>query len=209
MAVADTTMTIYGSGHLTGQTVRVVVCGVDAGNALVATDGSVAITFGQDPGAILSPSYLVAHPSEGTDHDVTFSVFDGSAVRSVTVPVLVGIQYTCKGQLIRPIAEAQLGAGTGAGLGKTRRASWGALLVRDLLALQIGTDLTNMDDMLITTDGGITPELAIAADAPYSGVLVSPLTDILGFDSALAWKTNKPVSVVIGGAGAFLDGATR
>lgn len=210
MSSPDTTMKIYGAGHLVGQTVQMVICGVYAGTAVVAADGSATFTFGSDPAGILTVAYLVANPSEGTDHDVTFQVWDGAALQTVTVSLLVGLAYTVQGQLVRPTAEAQLAAGPGAGLGKTRRAVWGSFLVRDLLALQVGTNLNGtMFDLLVTSDGMGTPELAIAADSPYSGVHVCTLEDALGFDSALAWQTNKPVPVIIGAASTFLEGSTR
>jgi hypothetical protein len=208
-AVADTTLTIYGVGHLTGKTVRIVICGVDCGTAVVAAGGSATFTYKSDAGGIVSPSYLEANPSEGTDHDVTFNVYDGSGTHAVTVPLLVGLDYTAKGQLIRPTVEQVMQAGPGAGLGKTRRAVWASLLVRDLLALKIGTDFTNMYQMSITTDGGITPELAIATDAPFTGVLVANLDDPVAFDSALAWQSSGSAGVVIGAAATFLDGASR
>jgi hypothetical protein len=202
-------MTVYGSGHLAGQLVQLSVCGVYCGLFTVAADGSVVFTFGADPGGIVTPSYLVAHLSEGTDHDVSFQVFDGTTVQTVVVPVLVGLAYTAQGQLIRPTAEASLGAGPGAGLGKTRRAVWGAFLVRDLLALQVGTNFSNMFDVTISTDGMGSLELLNAADAPYSGVITSPIDDIYGYDSALAWQSNKPYNLVIGAAELFLEGAAR
>lgn len=210
-ASADTTMTIWGSGHFaSGKTVHLSICGVDAGTATVQNDGSVVFTFGSDPGGIITPTYLVNNPSEGTDHDVTFSVIDSNGVtHTVTVPVLVGLTYTDKGQLIRPMAQAQLGAGPGPSIGNTRRAVWGSVLVRDCLALQMGTDLSNMYTVNLTTDGLGTPELAIAADAPFSGVLVHPLDDKAGLDSQLTWSNSKPYTTIIGGAAIFVEGAER
>lgn len=206
---ADTTLTIYGSGHLVGKTARLVLCGLDAGLYTVQTDGSVVFTYGGDPGGIITPSYLVANPSPGTDHDVSFTVFDGTANRNVTIPVLVGIDFTAKGQLIRPLTEQTMQAGPGAGLGKTRRAAWAAFLVRDLFAMKAGTNFSNMYSVSVTTDGGITPELVIAADAPYTGVQVHLLDDAESFDGQLAWQSVGPSPLVIGAAGAFIEGASR
>lgn len=207
--VPDTTMTIYGAGHLAGKTAQIVICGVDAGTALVAADGSVVFTYGSDPGGIITPAYVVAHPTEVTDHDVAFTIFDGSSYTVVTIPVLVGLTYTCKGQMMRPLGEKQLGAGQGEGLGKTRRVAWGALLTRDLLALQVGTSFTNLSNANLTTDGGLTKELAIAADAPYTGVFVSVIDDNATFDGQFAWQSSKPYNVVIGAAASFVEGADR
>lgn len=206
---ADTTMTIYGSGHLVGLSARLVICGIDAGKHIVQGDGSVVFTFGGDPGGIITPAYIIANPSLGTDHDVTFVVFDGTANHTVTIPVLVGLDYTAKGQLIRPLAEQVMQDGPGAGLGKSRRAVWASFLVRDLFAMEAGTDFANMYSVDVTTDGGLTPELAIAADAPYTGVQVHLLDDVVGFDGRVAWQSVGPSPLVIGAVGVFFEGGSR
>lgn len=206
---ADTTMTIYGSGHLVGKTARLVICGIDCGTFTVGTQGEVVFTFGTDPGGIITPAYLKAHLSPGTDHDVTFTLFDGTNNVSVTVPVLVGLDYTAQGQLLRPLAEQVMQAGPGAALGKTRRGVFGSVLVRDLFALKLGTSLTNLYPAQLTMDGGLTPELTLAADAPYTGVFLMELDDDIGFDSQLTWQSVGAAPVIIGGAAIYVEGESR
>lgn len=217
MSSPDTTLTIYGAGHLVGKTARLTIAGLDAGTYTVAADGSMTFTFGADPGGIITPAYLVsyttylnANPPAASDHDQTFSVYDGSALQTVTVPILIGLDYTAKGQLIRPLAEAALQAGPGIGLGKTRRGTWGAWIVRDLFAMKAGTGNPGfLYDVPVTTDGGVTPELAIAADAPYTGVQVFDVDDSISFDGQLYWQSSGPYALVIGAAALFVEGGSR
>lgn len=198
MATADTTLTIYGLGHLAGVTVAVALGGVYMGAPVVATDGSVVVTYGSDSSAKVTAAYLITNfgpgtTAEGSSQDQTFAVFDGTTLANVTVPVLVGLPYAAYGQLIRP-----LDGGDSPALGRMRRANHVAILTSEAHEdLTIGTDASNLQVVQLTTDSGLTRELALADDTPFSGVLFSPINDGPSLDTQVLWKSAYPYRLTV------------
>lgn len=193
MATADTTLQIWGLGHLVGVTVGVVVGGVYMGTETVAADGSVTVTYGSDTSGKVTTSYLITNfgpgtTPEGSNHDTTFLVDDGTQNVSVTVPVLVGLLYTATGQLIRPLDGGETPA-----LGRMRRANHAAILVQEAHEdFTVGTTTAGLATVPQSSDGLQTPELALADDVPFSGVIFTPLSDAPSFDTQFAWQSAKP-----------------
>lgn len=219
MAYADTTLIIWGAGHLAGQTVSVCVGGIDCGDFVVATDGSVSVPYGSDvgiypgdPGGRMTVAYLKALSGTygGSNHDVTFSVNDGSSNTSVTVPIVVGLKYTSQGQVVRPATAADIASQEGPALGKTRRGHSYALLVSQSVQISVGTSLTGtLYPAVYTLDGGASIELAQNATQPYTGVHFGTLPDAPGYDTMLCWQVNRPWSCTIMAASTFLESAER
>lgn len=204
---ADTTITFYGFWHLEGETVRITILGLDCGTAVVQADGSVTATLANNP--LLTPAYLLANSNalSGVEQNVTFSISTDAGLSSVTVPVVIGLDYTTKGQLLRPDVAADIHSPLGPGLGKTRRLHMFAALVQDAVAISFGTDFSSsLTAARFTTADGAT---ARAEDSPYSGVYWDTLKDGYSFEGQLAWQVNRPYPCTIASVSVFLDVAER
>jgi len=101
--MADTSITFYGFWHLVGETVRASIAGLDCGTAVVQTDGSVLIAYGSDTGGLMTAAYLYTNTNAltGVENNQTFTVISDTS-HSVTVPVVIGLDYTTQGQVLRP-----------------------------------------------------------------------------------------------------------
>lgn len=211
MAGADTTLTIYGLGHLVGATVGATVAGVYMGTYTVAANGSIDVLYGADQYAGMTVAYLVANfPTTGgtlagSDHDVVFDVWDGSAITSITAPILAGLLYTSYGQLVRPMLPEALYGGKGPTLGKMRRGHKYALMVEGAKQVSVGTSTSNLTAATMTTDGGLTTELALTVGQVFSGIMVQPLADGPSFDTQLMWRVSYPYSLTVSMAAVFQE----
>lgn len=205
---ADTSLTIYGMGHLVGASVGVLIAGVDMGDYTVAADGSVTVTYGSDASAKVTASYLASNftTALGTEQDTTFTVYNGTAYVEVTVPVLVGLNYTATGQLPRPVLPEALYGGKGPSLGKMRRGHKYALDVEGAQKVSVGTSTSNLTAASMTDDGGLTPELALDSDEIFTGVIVQPLADGPSYDTKLMWRVTRPHRLSVSMAAVFQEG---
>lgn len=208
---ADTSLTIWGIGHLAGASVTVALAGVNMGTFTVANDGSVNVTYGSDSSAKVTASYLITNFGPGTTavgsrQDQTFLVDDGTQNVSVTVPVLVGLPFSAFGQPVRLLG----GQGQEPALGRMRRANHVALLTSEAHEdLQLGTSAANLTTVALTSDGLGTPELSLADDAPFSGVLFTPITDGPSLDTQVIWKSAGPYKLTVGLVSSFIASGDR
>lgn len=199
MATPDTTLQIWGMGHLAGATVYVALAGVSMGSFVVASDGSVTVTYGSDTSGKITAQYLVTNFGPGTTavgsrQDQTFGVYDGTSVKSVTVPVLVGLQFSADGQLARNLNNAT----PEPAIGRTRRANRMSILTSEAHEdLKLGTTASNLEPALLSSDGYGTPELVLADDQPFTGVLVQPINDDVGLDAQAIWNSVGPYRLTV------------
>lgn len=205
--MTDTTLTFYGYWHLEGEDVTVSILGLDCGEYTVAADGSVTVPYASDAGALLTPAYLIANTNAVAvvENNCTFDVYDGTGYTSVTVPVVIGLNYTTQGQLLRPDTLADMKSPLGPGLGKTRRSHMYAALVQDAVAIDFGTDFTHLDAAFFSDDG----ETARAEDSPFSGVIVGYLDDGYSFEGQLCWQVDRPYACTIMSTAVWLDSSER
>lgn len=203
---ADTSVTFYGFWHLTGETVRASILGLDCGTAVVQTDGSVTIAYAADAGGLLTPSYVIAQSNAltGVEQNATFTVSDNTGPHTVTVPVVIGLDYTTQGQILRPDLATDLKSPLGHGLGKTRRGHMLAAFVQDAIAIKFGTDFDTSSTLTAAafTTNGVT---ARSEDSPFTGVYWGTLKDNYSFDGMLAWQVNRPYPCTVCSVSIFLD----
>lgn len=205
---ADTSVKFYGMWHLVGETVRVSILGMDMGTYTVATDGSVTVTYGADAGGLVTADYLVDNSSSiaSVEQNTTFSVVASDGVHSVTVPVVIGVDYTTKGQLLRPDVAVDIKSTQGPGLGKTRRVHMFAVLLQDCVQLKVGSDFTNtLDTQSFTSDTQDT----YAEDEPFSGVHVGTIDCVYDFNGQLCWQVDRPYPCTVCSISVWLDYAER
>lgn len=206
--MADTQITFYGLWHLEGETVRLSLLGIDMGTAVVQADGSAIWDYQADAGGIVTPAYLIANSNalSGVENNLTFTVTDTAPV-SVTVPVVIGIDYTTQGQLLRPDVAADTHSPLGPGLGKTRRAHMYAMLVQNMVELSVGSDFTSdtLTAARFTTDG----ETALAENVPFTGVYQDVLECTYDFNGQLSWQVDGPYPCTICSIAVWLDYSER
>lgn len=201
---ADTQIVFYGFWHLTGSTVRVSILGLDMGTYVVSATGTVTMPYASDAGGLVTPAYLVANSNAltGVEQNLTFNVTTASATVSVTVPAVIGLDYTTQGQVLRPDVASDIHSPLGPGLGKTRRGHEMAAFVQDAIAIKFGTDFTSATQIAarFTTNGSALR----AEDSPYTGVYWDLLNDGYGFDGMLSWQVNRPYPCTIVSVSTFL-----
>lgn len=209
MATADTQILFYGFWHLAGSVVRVSILGLDCGTYTVSATGLVTVPYASDAGGLLTPAYLVANSNSltGVEQNLTFSVTTASATTSVTVPVVIGLDYTTQGQVLRPDVAADIHSPLGPGLGKTRRGHMMSAFVQDAIAIKFGTDFTSATQVAarFTTNGATLR----AEDSPYTGVYWDLLSDGYSFDGMLSWQVNRPYPCTVVSVSTFLETAER
>jgi len=203
---ADTTLTLYGAGHLATQTATVQLGGLDLGDFTVGADGSIVLTYGTP--AVFTIANLVtisaAAGAAGLEQAVALKIWDGTVYQSLTLPVVIGLNYTTQGQMLRALSEAQTKNPLGPSLGDTRRGHrFAAMIVNGIAnAISFGTDFSNLFPApLWDTDQNTTLSVLNA----FNGVYWAPLNDKYGLDGQLAWQINRPLPLTITAAGVFLE----
>lgn len=207
MATADTQIVFYGFWHLTGLSVLVSVAGLYCGSYTVAVDGSVTVPYATDAGGLLTPAYLVSisNAVAAVEQNVTFNVGTTTGTTSVTVPVVIGLNYTTQGQLLRPDMASDIKSPLGPGLGKTRRDHMYAAMVQDAVVVKFGTDFSHLEAAFFSADN----ETASAENVPFSGVVTGTLDDDYSFEGQLCWQVDRPYACTIMAASVFLDVSER
>lgn len=210
MAVGDSYITFYGLWHLIVEEVTVTILGLDCGEYTVANDGSIQVPYAADAGGLLTPDYLILNTNvlTGVENNVTFSVYNGATTVPVTVPVVIGVNYTTQGQVLRPDLAADLRSPLGPGLGKTRRGHMLAAFVQDAIAIKWGTDFSETAPLGTLTPATFRDANGVTErdeDDPFSGVYWGTLKDNYGFDSMLAWQVDGPYPCTICSVSIFLD----
>lgn len=202
--MADTYFTLYGAYHLAFQKVSVTIGGLDCGDVVAGSDGSVVVSLGQDTGGLLTAEYIAS--LDGYAGESAAQVTLDSTV--YTIPVVIGAAYTSQAQGLRPATADDLKSPSGGALGKMRRVHRIATLLQNCLSgtLFWGTSFANLT---------VEP-LRDASDAPgseldgltfFNGVNRYEITDDYSFDGAWAVQVNRPVPATVVQVSSHLEGA--
>lgn len=206
---APTALTIYGGALFIGKTVAAFVCGLDCGNYTVASDGSITVPYGSDPGGLFTQSYLISQSAEvtganygalgcGVDLDV-----NGTLTRA-TIPVAVGFTYTSQGQRVRAQVQMEDRTQEGPGFGDTRR--------MHQFAVQFAVAVTGTVSFGSDFAGTLTAaNFSTAFEGPvaeptnvvYSGMFWNVLNHGYDMDGMLTWQVTRPVPCTISAVGDF------
>ncbi len=172
---------VYGLGYAVGATFSATVAGLDIGDAVVQSDGHADFPFSGLFTAAYMTNFQNTWPIQGYP------------------PVIVGLTYTSKGQMLRPDHGNDAGARSGPAFGKIRRNHWWAMLVNRTQGLSVGTDFGNsLHPVKLSKTGGTS----LAQPALYSGVLTDTITDDYSKEGMLSWQQTRPLPgqiLVVGG----------
>lgn len=194
-------ITFYGLWHLNGSTVSAFVGGLDCGDAPV-TNGSMFVPFG----GAFTLAYLQSIAST-TAYGAMAVKLDSPAI---TFPAVIGFTFTSQGQILRPLAPADVGTQNGPAFAKTRRNHmFGALITAAVNgAISFGASFapfTTLRPLQATSPSGIPVPLTQL----YSGLYWNTLEDDYGFDGMLCWQVTRPVPATIAAIGGFAHGQDR
>lgn len=201
-------ITLSGLWSIPGAVVGVMIAGLDCGNYLVGSDGTVTVPFGSDPDGLLTGGYLnsVSNAADNSPALTSLVLTDGNSnTLTVYVPIVMGYVYSSQGRVLRQLGEAQTKTPEGPALGKTRRTHWWSGLFQGAQGVSIGTSFSKLDPVIFTDSGGN----ALTHDTIFAGVIAVPLTDNYGFDSQLTWQITRPYACTIVSLGAFLETQER
>lgn len=201
------TIQFWGYAHLAGQTVSAFVGGLDAGDYTVATDGSVTVDMESDPDGLLTYDYLATLDASTWGEQaaaVTLNNFDSP--QTITVPVVIGLPYTSRGQCVRPATAEDLKSQTGPSLGKLRRGQQMAMLLENTGPFYYGTTTANVVPAKLTQADRNT---ALASSDSFTGVFQETLPDTHGYDTMLLWEITRPVPFIVCSVTTFLHGAEK
>lgn len=201
---SDTEITLYGFFHLVGKTVQACIGGLDCGDYTVDTDGSVTVPF-VTGNALFTAAYLASVDGYAGEQAVSVTYYLDDVLTTVTVPVVIGVGYTSRGQLLRPEVPADVRSPTGSGLAKMKRTHQYGLLLSNtgVGAVSVGTDFTRtMYDITFKDDTDTT----VAATEMISGVYWSSnIDDSYSFDSMLGWEITRPLPATVCATQQFIE----
>jgi hypothetical protein len=206
--MADT-LTLNSFPYLVGKTVSVCLGGLDCGDLVVAADGSVTVNYGSDPGALLTPQYLVSISSQGGygDLEAHIRITDSLAVvTDVYVPLVVGYPYTSQGQLLRTVSQEELKTQKGSGTGKLGRTFKFSMYLWNALKLKMGTDFTHLMTQKLTYGNRST---VLPTNVPFTGIHEATIDDKTSFDGQLAWQADRPFPLGVVSATTFQNTEER
>ena len=197
-----------GTWSLAGQSVAIVIAGLDCGNFTLAADGTIFVPFGSDPDGLLTASYLnsVSNPNSTVLSLTAIPIKNGSGttILTVYVPVIVGYNYQSQGQMLRAISQNATKSPQGGGSGRLRRVADAAVLVVNGQGLQLGTSIGTVNNMTPVVfrqlDG-----TALTKDVLYTGDYFGALDDSSSFDGFLSWQIIRPYPCTITSLTAFIE----
>ena len=203
-------LTFYGLQSNIGKTVTAFIAGLDCGDYTVSSSGTIFVPYGADPDTLLQPAYLLAvsnDPPIGGWGNIagTLQVTVGITVESVTVPVVIGFNYTTQVQLVRPQVEQDLKLPTGPGLGKVRRIAQVGFLFHATGPLYYGTVLTTLHKAQFKSKGG-TPYISSEL---FTGVFWDTIDDTSSFDGQICWQIARPTQATVVSVSGFLHTSER
>lgn len=195
---------LRGLGDFENETLAAFVAGIDCGDFPVV-GGRISIPFAVD-GVGTGEGYF----TERLLTQVSALKRDWG-VRSVTleggrwvVPAVVGYRYASRGQLLRPVAQADTGAALGPAFAKMKRTHQFGILVSNTAGLKVGTsfDPARMHPLMLTD--GKSAERALTPTELQSGIISDTIEDESSFDSQICWEVTGPFSAMVCAIGGFI-----
>ncbi len=161
-----------------GKLVTAFIAGLDCGDYTVSS-GSITVPFG-----------------DGVSAGTGGGLFTAALVQSFsTLPAIVGFTYNSDGQLVRPVAAAEVGSQSGPGFAKLGRQHYAAALLYGCVngSISFGTDFITLDPAKLT----------FADDTPYpinqiwSGIWRDQIESQLDFDGMIAFRVSRPLPAFV------------
>jgi hypothetical protein len=207
-----TNITLYGMWTAVGKTVSVFLGGLDCGDYVVASDGSVVVPYGSDPDGLLTAAYLasissaIGYGALAVQIDVTIA----NILQRVVVPCVIGYNYTSEGETMRPLMDDQAKTPQGPALAKIQRANMFGALLQGAIGGANGLQFRSGSS---TT--WFPAQLRTAAETPlnyatlFNGVHWDVIDGDSNFDGVISWKMARPYPVTVCGVSGFIETVER
>lgn len=210
------TLTFYGLEHLAvGATVSVWLAGLDCGDYVIASGGTIAVPYGSDPGALLTADYLKTisdnPPDAGWPYSTTIGVTLGSgSSANVMVPCIIGGCFASQGQTLRPLGQDQSRTILGMSLGETRRPHmYSALVVNGIsngvVGPSFGSQFAYVKPARFVNAGGTLYDTVTL----YNRVHWDVLDADYDFDGQVCWTITRPYPLTLAAVGGFTETQER
>jgi len=186
----------YGLWPFAGKSMTVFAAGMDCGEITISATGSIDIPL-DVAGSLTTDRFNTVSANTGTFNglDVTVANMDQH------LPIVVGYNYTSKGQITRPVMASESGSRIGPSLGaKTRTHQIGVLLYQTQ-GISFGTNFTNLRPARFLTDGGT----AYPITTLFSGVYWDNLDDTYSYDSMPCWQISRPYPATVLAINGYLE----
>lgn len=191
---------LNGLWHLNGKTVTVWAGGLDIGDWPVV-NGSIAVPFGDGVNSGPAGTSNTTGPFRpgGGGYLLTPDFVNSFAG---AMPIVVGFNYECDGQILRPNTQAESGARNGPAFGKKRLQNMMALQTVNTQGIEFGTAFTagRMQPAYFKDLAGNT----LPVNQLFSGIFWSTIEDVWSYDGMLAWRVTRPYPATIAAIGGFL-----
>lgn len=121
------------------------------------------------------------------------------------IPIVVGLNYESKAQLLRPLAPEAAGTSNGPALAKTRRLHQFGVLLNRTQKINFSTDFDTLYPAELKDAGGTVLPLTTL----FSGVHWNTINDDNSFDGMLCWSVTRPYPATVLAVEGFLKGEDR
>lgn len=200
--MAGTAITIWGLWTAIGKTVSVFLAGLDCGDFVVQTDGSVVVPYQSDQDKLLTASYLqsISSTTAYGNKTVILDVTIGGVLTRVYVPCVIGFTYTSTGETLRPMAQSELKTAQGPAFGLIREVNQTGLLFQNTIGGANGLNIRSGPNSTwfptrFRTAGDVT---ALNYTNMFSGmywdVADGPAGDL---DGVLSWRMTRPFPATV------------
>ena len=192
----------WGYDYLAGQTVTCWVAGLDCGDHVVASNGSVFVPWGADPDGLLTAAFLVAANtpdpiSRPTACNVDITI--NGVLTRVTIDCSIGLAATAQLQPLRPNIAEDAKTPLGPGVAEKRRHHMFGLNLVNSGAPLVGGDFSHLIQVSFAGD-----QPGRLVSAPYTGIWWDTIDDDFSFDGQIAISITRPYPLVVTQIAGFL-----
>ena len=210
--MATTDIVFTGFYYAIGYSLSVVICGLDCGNYVVSSVGTITVPINSDANQLCNGAYLAQFDVGPYDHttygDATtaLTIADGfGGVEIIYVPVVIGFTYPSWGRTLRPISQDEIKSPSGAGVGMTRRMQYFGALLLNTQGIAFGTT-TGVYDIAPLDDGAGN---VLPLNQLYSGVWSHPVDDESSYDGMIGWTIVRPLPATVVAITGYIDISPR
>jgi len=203
-----------GLWYAVGKTLSVWLAGLDCGDHVVASNGTLTVPYQSDPDGLMTPTYLLAvnnQPAPNTWRNVLpeiaadIVVTIGGMPTGLILPCVVGYNYPSQGQIVRPNAPDEAKTTQGAAQGVTRRTYMYSAQLIDTIGVQFGTDFSHMYTASLSDSAGRRLNSATG----FTGIHWDTLDADYDFDNMLCWTTTRPMPCTVVSVEGFMEVTER
>lgn len=211
--MATTDIVFTGFYYAIGYTATVSIAGLDCGDYVVSSLGTVTVPINSDTDKLCNWANLVQYDVGPYDRDtygdatMGVTMADGTGgVQTLYLPVVIGFVYPAAGFALRAVDQDALKTPQGGGTGKTRRSHWVSIQLLNTQGIALGTLSSAVYDTAPLADEGAN---VLPLNELYTGVWTKPIDDNPSFDGQIGWRILRPFPCTVLSLTGFVETAER